>query len=150
MITQDEFKQSLISCGFKWPENNQDTLKQKHVHLKRIIPLAKICDKSELAMFLANIYHESQGLAQISEINPRDDYDGGIRYKGRGYIQLTHKYNYAAASKDLYDDNILVDKPELVEEEESIAWDTTAWFWRTYVCILVYFIIYQFQFMNFV
>ena len=54
----------------------------------------------------------------------------GEKYKGRGYIQLTGKYNYAKASQALGLD--LVKKPELVEKPE-IAAKVAVWFWQNRV-----------------
>ena len=51
----------------------------------------------------------------------------GERYKGRGYIQLTGKYNYAKAGEALGLD--LVKKPELVEKPE-VAAKVAVWFWK--------------------
>lgn len=54
----------------------------------------------------------------------------GERYKGRGYIQLTGKYNYAKAGEALGLD--LVKKPELVEKPE-VAAKVAVWFWQNRV-----------------
>lgn len=54
----------------------------------------------------------------------------GEKYKGRGYIQLTGKWNYEQASKALGID--LVKKPELVEKPE-IAAKVAVWFWQNRV-----------------
>ena len=54
----------------------------------------------------------------------------GERYKGRGYIQLTGKYNYRKASEALGLD--LVKKPELVEKPE-VAAKVAVWFWQNRV-----------------
>lgn len=54
----------------------------------------------------------------------------GEKYKGRGYIQLTGKYNYAQASKALGLD--LVKNPQLVEKPE-IAAKVAVWFWQNRV-----------------
>ncbi len=54
----------------------------------------------------------------------------GEKYKGRGYIQLTGKYNYEQAGKALGLD--LVKKPELVEKPE-VAAKVAVWFWQNRV-----------------
>ena len=57
----------------------------------------------------------------------------GKNYYGRGYIQLTHSYNYKAASLDLYHDLRLIDNPDLVATSEDAAWGTAFWFWKVHV-----------------
>ncbi len=54
---------------------------------------------------------------------------------GRGYIQLTWKENYAAASKDLFGDDRLVTNPDQVANDDTIAWKTAFWYWKTKVHI---------------
>lgn len=54
----------------------------------------------------------------------------GIKYKGRGYIQLTGKYNYGKAGEALGLD--LVKNPQLVEKPE-IAAKVAVWFWQNRV-----------------
>ncbi len=54
----------------------------------------------------------------------------GEKYKGRGYIQLTGKYNYEQASKALGLD--LVKNPQLVEKPE-VAAKVAVWFWQNRV-----------------
>ena len=54
----------------------------------------------------------------------------GAKYKGRGYIQLTGKYNYEQAGKALGLD--LVKNPQLVEKPE-IAAKVAVWFWQNRV-----------------
>ena len=74
----------------------------------------------ELAAFLAQMSHESGQFKYKTEIGGgKDSYDGGKRYKGRGYIQLTHKYNYKYYGDKLGLD--LVNKPELAEAGETAA-----------------------------
>ncbi|KAJ2711464.1 hypothetical protein H4R19_003234, partial [Coemansia spiralis] len=59
---------------------------------------------------------------------PGDSHPGKA-YWGRGYIQLTWKYNYEAASKALFGNNKLVDDPTLASKNENVAWDVSFWFW---------------------
>ena len=51
----------------------------------------------------------------------------GWKYRGRGYVQLTGKNNYAAASRDIYGDDRLVKDPDLVDDP-TVAAEVTKWF----------------------
>jgi predicted chitinase len=53
----------------------------------------------------------------------------GYRYRGRGFIQLTGKKNYRAASKALYGDDRLVQNPDLVNDP-SVAAPVVAWYMK--------------------
>lgn len=65
-----------------------------------------------------------------AEVLGNDMPGDGEKYKGRGYIQLTGKYNYAQASKALGLD--LVKNPQLVEKPE-VAAKVAVWFWQNRV-----------------
>lgn len=54
----------------------------------------------------------------------------GKKYKGRGYLQVTGKYNYTKASEDLGID--LVKTPELLENRRLAA-VSAIWFWKNRV-----------------
>jgi len=97
----------------------------------------------ELAAFLAQCSHESGGFNHLSEIwgpsAAQRAYDGkmgnsrpgdGYRYRGRGYIQLTGKDNYTAASRGLGLD--LVKNPDQAATPD-IGAKTSVWFWKTNV-----------------
>jgi len=106
-----------------------------------------IKDLTELAAFLAQCAHESHNFKSMVEYGGSLDfrkYDikfnpkkartlgntkpgDGAKYKGRGYIQLTGKYNYRQAGKVLGLD--LVNEPELAEKPE-IAAKIAVWFWQ--------------------
>jgi len=53
----------------------------------------------------------------------------GFKYRGRGFIQLTGKSNYAQASKAIYNDNRLIDNPDLVNDP-AIAAEVSAWYMK--------------------
>ena len=86
----------------------------------------------ELAAFMAQMAHETGNFRYRREISGgRSDYDGGgpytlpdgkvvpAIYHGRGYIQLTHKYNYKEYGDKLGVD--LVNNPELAMQGDIAA-----------------------------
>jgi len=90
------------------------------------------------AAFLAQIAHESGGFRYTEELASGDAYEGrldlgntqpgdGRRYKGRGYIQLTGRANYAEASRDLGLD--LLNFPELAAQANNAA-RIAVWYWN--------------------
>jgi predicted chitinase/LysM repeat protein len=99
--------------------------------------LSKGIKGKELAQFMAQCAHESASFSLTLEIASGANYEGrtdlgniyrgdGIRYKGRGYIQLTGRTNYTDAGKDLK--LPILKNPELVEQP-NIAIKTSVWFW---------------------
>jgi putative chitinase len=89
------------------------------------------------AMFLAQLAHESQGLTQFTEYASGREYEGrvdlgntqpgdGVRYRGRGAIQLTGRANYRDAGAALGLD--LEQNPERAADLD-VAFRTAAWFW---------------------
>jgi predicted chitinase len=101
----------------------------------------------ELAAFLAQCAHETMDFKHMKEIGGSLDfkkYDpkfapnkakalgntkpgDGAKYKGRGYIQLTGKYNYTKAGQAL--GLPLAEKPQLVERPD-IAAKVAVWYWQ--------------------
>jgi len=93
--------------------------------------------RQEAAAFLANVHHETGGLVHIREQNQAnwDHYCqpagtcGGKQYYGRGPIQLSWNYNYAAAGNALGLD--LLNNPDWVATNAAISWQTALWYWMT-------------------
>lgn len=56
----------------------------------------------------------------------------GARYKGRGFIQLTGRYNYRMASFAIFNDDRLLKQPELAAQPQ-IAAQIAVWFWKNRV-----------------
>ena len=88
-------------------------------------------------MFLAQIGHESGQLRYVQEIASGEAYEGrtdlgntepgdGVKYKGRGLIQITGKTNYLLCSIAL--DLDLLNLPELLEQPKYAAL-SAGWFW---------------------
>ena len=102
---------------------------------------------TELAAFMAQVAHESHDFQSMVEYGGSLDfrkYDpkyapkkakmlgntrpgDGARYKGRGFIQITGKYNYRKAGQAIGVD--LVKNPALAEDP-SIAAKIAVWFWK--------------------
>lgn len=55
----------------------------------------------------------------------------GAKYLGRGFMHLTFKDNYKRASLAIYEDERLMQNPELVSSDLSVAVATACWFWKT-------------------
>ncbi len=91
------------------------------------------------AAFLAQLAHESGQFRWMEEIASGAAYEGrsdlgnthpgdGVRFKGRGPIQLTGRSNYAAASAALGID--LVNNPTRAADPD-VGFRTAVWFWNT-------------------
>lgn len=96
--------------------------------------------KLRWAHFLAQIAHESGELRYTKELASGKAYEGrkdlgntqqgdGVKYKGRGFIQLTGRSNYSKFQS--YSMQPVLEKPELLEEPELCV-DVTMWFWETH------------------
>lgn len=92
------------------------------------------------AHFLAQVAHESDGFKTATEYASGRAYEGradlgnvqpgdGVRFKGRGLIQLTGRENYAAFSNAMGQGDYLVRNPEKVA---TLPWAATAagWYWQ--------------------
>lgn len=118
--------------------------------LTRTARAAGINDPIELAAFLSQCAHESHDFKSMVEYGGSLDfrkYDpkyapkkakalgnkkagDGARYKGRGYIQLTGRYNYKRAGEAL--GLPLEENPQLAEKPE-VAAKIAVWFWKNRV-----------------
>ncbi len=53
----------------------------------------------------------------------------GWRFRGRGILQITGRSNYTQCSRDLFQDDILVNDPDLLRTPEYAVL-TACWFWH--------------------
>jgi putative chitinase len=94
---------------------------------------------NQQAAFIAQVMHESGGCKYVREIASGSAYEGrkdlgntekgdGVKFKGRGLIQITGRANYTELGLAFKID--LVNNPELLEEPEYAAM-SAAWFWNS-------------------
>jgi putative chitinase len=102
----------------------------------------EIDSRLRVSHFLAQLAAESIQLTYTAEIASGVRYEGradlgntqpgdGMKFKGRGLIQVTGRANYTACAKAL---NLpLLDHPELLELPIYAA-SSAGWFWKTHGC----------------
>lgn len=110
------------------------------------LPIGEINTAGRLAMFLAQITHETADFAFFTELwgntTAQKRYEGradlgnveegdGFRYRGRGAIQLTGRKNYEEAGLAL--GLPLIDVPNLAALPEH-AFKIAAWWWARHKC----------------
>ena len=107
--------------------------------LNRAMAEAGINTRQRKAMFLAQLAHESVQLRYFEEIASGAAYEGrsdlgnvrpgdGVRYKGRGPIQLTGRANYRAAGRAL---GLPLEQRPTLAARPSVGFRTAAWYWKS-------------------
>ena len=106
----------------------------------------KVNTPDRQAAFLAQVGHESGQLKYAEEVASGRAYEGrkdlgnvnpgdGMKFKGRGLIQVTGRANYKLFDEWLHKNNYLtinqsiIDNPELVSFNPEIAVLSAFWYW---------------------
>lgn len=90
------------------------------------------------AVFLAQLAHESGSFRYVEELASGEAYEGradlgniqpgdGVRFKGRGLIQITGRANYALVSIELQYD--FINNPEALELPGPATFSSAWFFW---------------------
>ena len=126
-------EKTLVHCGV------EPNLARAHLpHMAAAMREFGITTKPRARMFLAQVLHESANLIFMEEIASGADYENrkdlgnvrkgdGVRYKGRGPIQLTGRANYRRAGEALGLD--LERNPKQVSTPQ-VGWRTSALYFK--------------------
>lgn len=131
MITEDQLKQAM-------PFAADANIKKFIAPLNLTLEKYQINTPKRISAFLAQLAHESGSLRYVEEIASGAAYEGrkdlgntqpgdGVRFKGRGLIQITGRSNYAALSAALNFD--FIKEPEKLELPGA-ATLSAGWFWN--------------------
>lgn len=109
--------------------------------LNTALPKYNINSPIRLSHFLAQIGHESLSFIYTQELASGAAYEGrkdlgntqkgdGVRFKGRGLIQLTGRDNYAHYGKYIKVDLLKLGNEQLVATTPKYTLDVSLWFWN--------------------
>jgi putative chitinase len=128
------------------PGTPDDRIKLFLPHLNKYLPQYGIDTPIEVASFLSQILHESGGFKYLREIwgptaaqlryeGRRDlgnNFTGdGKKFMGRGLMQITGRLNYARMSNELFNDDRLLENPDILATPEfSTQSACVYWKWR--------------------
>lgn len=129
-------EQLIQIAGSKAPS---DRLRQLASSLNDVLNHYQINTPLRICHFIAQVAHESDCFNAMEEYASGEDYEGrddlgntqpgdGVRFKGRGLMQLTGRSNYAEFSKAMNQDFIA--QPQLVGQIPFAIW-VAGWYWDT-------------------
>lgn len=131
LMTKEQFRKALPYATVK-------NRAKFYIPLCDIMAHYHIDTKPRMICFLAQVAHESGSLRYVQELASGEAYEGrrdlgncepgdGVKFKGRGLIQITGRYNYQAIANE-FDLPMLMEEPEILEVPTWAAL-TAGWFW---------------------
>jgi putative chitinase len=133
ILTADQLKAMV-------PAIKQGAIDAYLPHLNAFLPKYDINSPPRIGGFVAQVAHESANFSAVREYASGKEYEGradlgntsegdGVRFKGRGLIQITGKGNYKWCSRDLFGDDRLLTTPDLLTTPQY-AVQSACWFWK--------------------
>lgn len=109
-------------------------------HLQRLMPQYGIDTAPRIGGFIAQTAEESINFSYVLERDSGKKYEmradlgnnvmgDGVKFRGRGIIQITGKTMYQAVSLELFNDERLLLTPELLTAPQY-AVQSACWFWK--------------------
>lgn len=89
-----------------------------------------IPNKNDLSAFMASVLVASNGLTQIKENNTSIVDEFTRTFYRRGYLGIKGMEEYKEASMELFQDQRLLEAPELVIQSEETNWKVSLWKWN--------------------
>jgi len=116
------------------------TIKKYLPFFKDALPKYKINTPLRITHLLAQIGHESKSLLYTEELasgaayeNRKDlgniNHGDGVRFKGRGLLQITGRDNYANYGKYIGIDLLKKGNENIISKNPKYALDVSLWFW---------------------
>ena len=129
--------------GDSLPLSRYEALLPAYVKAMRV---ANIDTVERVAMFAAQLGHESSGLRYQEEIASGDAYEGrtdlgnttpgdGRRFKGHGWIQVTGRHNHRECSEWAFREGIVPTVDYFIQHpaklgSDEYCWVGPAWYWK--------------------
>lgn len=156
-ITSQQFYQALnVSLPFLPSPISNSTLtrtieKNRYVYpdfINYSIKIGNITTMDEMAMFLAQVLYQSNGLSANCDPACKDPgstncmnlnlnttvFSSNVNYYGRGYLWIQGQSAYTECAKDLFgNDSTLLIYPDAIRASDSLNWAATSWYWRRMV-----------------
>ena len=135
MITESQLKTAMKGIS-------KDNIVKYLYPLNTYLPKYGISTPLRITHFLAQVGHETLSFLYYKELASGSAYEGrkdlgnvevgdGVKFKGRGAIQITGRANYAKVSKFIFNDDRLLKNPELLELP-NYGILAACWFWTTH------------------
>jgi len=123
-------------------KGNTGTIKTYFALFKTMLPKYNINTSLRIAHFLAQVGHESLSLKYTRELASGAAYENradlgntqkgdGVRFKGRGLIQLTGRANYGKYGTYAGLDLLKKGNEEMIANTPRYALDVSLWFWNS-------------------
>ena len=156
-ITYNQFNQAVTASLMYLPYPINDTTVMAMPILNQYaypdfmnyaVKIANITTMDEMAMYLAQVLYQSNGLTRNVDpacADPKSSncatlnlstnmYGVPVNYYGRGFLWIQGKSAYINCAQDLFgNDSTLITYPDAILESQLINWATTSWYWNRFV-----------------